>query len=80
MMGKLTNARHEAFCLEYMKDRNGSAAYKRAGYKPKNDDVAKANASRLLTNANVGVPQRIAELEAEYATKIGFEIEDALNT
>jgi hypothetical protein len=67
------------FCLEYMKDRNGSAAYKRAGYKPKNDDVAKANASRLLTNANVGVPQRIAELEAEYATKIGFEIEDTLN-
>ena len=80
MMGKLTNARHEAFCLEYMTDRNGSAAYNRAGYKPKNDDVAKANASRLLTNANVGVPQRIAELEAEYATKIGFEIEDALNT
>ena len=78
-MGTESNTRHEAFCLEYMKDRNGTAAYKRAGYKPKNNDVAKVNASRLLTNANVGVPQRIAELEAEYATKIGFEIEDVLN-
>jgi phage terminase small subunit len=78
-MGALSNNRQEAFCLEYMKDRNGSAAYKRAGYKPKNDDVAKANASRLLTNANVGVSQRIAELEAEYAAKVGAEIEDTLN-
>jgi len=79
IMGPLASKRHEAFCLEYMKDQNGSAAYKRAEYKPKNDDVAKANASRLLTNANVGVPQRIAELEAKYAAKVGFEIEDVLN-
>jgi phage terminase small subunit len=79
IMGPLASKRHEAFCLEYMKDQNGSAAYKRAEYKPKNDDVAKANASRLLTNANVGVLQRIAELEAKYAAKVGFEIEDVLN-
>ena len=78
-MDKLSNSRHEAFCLEYMKDHNGTAAYKRTGYKPKNNDIAKANASRLLINDNVGVPQRIAKLEAEYATKVGFEIEDVLN-
>jgi phage terminase small subunit len=78
-MGTLSNPRHEAFCLEYMKDRNGTAAYKRVGYKSKNDGAARSNASRLLTNDNVGVPLRIAELEVEYAAKIGFEIEDALN-
>ncbi len=79
MMGALPNNRHEAFCLEYMKDRAGGAAYRRAGYNTKSNDVAAAAASRLLINVKSGVPQRIAEFEAEYATKIGFEIEDALN-
>lgn len=79
MTGALPNNRHEVFCLEYMKDRAGGAAYRRAGYNTKSNDVAAAAASRLLINVKSGVPQRIAELEAEYATKIGFEIEDALN-
>lgn len=78
-MGSLPNNRHEAFCLEYMKDRAGGAAYRRAGYNTKSNDVAAAAASRLLINVKSGVPRRIAELEAEYATKIGFAIEDALN-
>ena len=33
----------------------------------------------MLINDKVGVPQRIAELQAEYAAKIGFAIEDMLN-
>jgi phage terminase small subunit len=77
--GPLSNSKHEAFCLEWMKDRAGGAAYKRAGYTPKNDAVAAAAASRLLINVNSGVPQRIAELEAKYAAKVGFDTEDALN-
>jgi hypothetical protein len=39
-MGALRNPSHEAFCLEYMKDHNATAAYKRAGYSPKSDKVA----------------------------------------
>jgi phage terminase small subunit len=77
-VSKLINKRHEAFCLEYMKDRNATAAYKRAGYAPKRDNTAKSAAARLLTNVDSGVPARIAELEAEFAERIGFEIEDIL--
>jgi phage terminase small subunit len=77
-MPTLTNKRHEAFCLEYMKDRNATAAYKRAGYSPKNNNTAKSAAGRLLTNVDTGVPERIAELEIVFAPRIGFEIEDIL--
>lgn len=44
--------RHTRFIDEYMKDMNATAAYLRAGYSCK-EDVARVNASRLLTNANV---------------------------
>ncbi len=72
------NKRHEAFCLEYIKDRNATAAYKRAGYAPKRDNTAKSAASRLLTNVDSGVPARIEELEAELAARTWFEIEDVV--
>jgi len=39
------------FCLEYVKELNGTKAYKEI-YKVK-DDVARASASRLLANVNV---------------------------
>lgn len=61
-MVKLT-IKQEAFCLEYAASGNATDAYKKAGYRVKNDDVAKANASRLLTNANV--KNRINELMEE---------------
>lgn len=41
------------FCMEYLKDRNGSRAYKVAYPKVTKDETARVNASRLLTNANV---------------------------
>lgn len=47
------SGRRLMFAMEYLVDLNGSAAYIRAGYKAKNGDVAKACASRLLTDANV---------------------------
>lgn len=51
-MAELTD-KQKRFCEEYIKDMNASDAYIRAGYKVKNADVAKANASRLIANANV---------------------------
>jgi phage terminase small subunit len=41
------------FADEYVIDRNGTRAYKVAYQRVKSDEVAKVNASRLLTNANV---------------------------
>ena len=41
------------FCHEYIKDWNGSRAYKIAYPKCKSDGAARANASRLLTKDNV---------------------------
>lgn len=45
--------KQQIFADEYLKDLNGSRAYKAAYPKVKKDSVARANASRLLTNANV---------------------------
>lgn len=77
-MPELANTKHEAFCLEYMKDRNATAAYKRAGYAPKDDNSAKSAGARLLTNVDTGVPARIAEFEAEFSERVKFGIEDIL--
>jgi phage terminase small subunit len=60
----LQNARHEAFARAIVEGKSGRAAYHAAGYTAK-DRVADANASRLLTNANVAA--RIAELQKEAA-------------
>lgn len=53
---KLT-ARQERFCLEYVKDLNGTQAAIRAGYAPK---AARAQGSMVLRNVNVSA--RVAEL------------------
>ncbi len=41
------------FCLEYLKDYNATRAYKAAYPHIKSDNAARANASRLLTNASI---------------------------
>jgi phage terminase small subunit len=55
--------KQELFCVEYAKTGNARQAYKKAGYICKNDDVADACASRLLTQAKV--KERLAELTEE---------------
>ena len=45
--------KQKIFCDEYLKDSNATRAYKVAYPNVKNDDVARANSSRLLTNANI---------------------------
>lgn len=63
-MPVLQNARHEAFARAIVEGKSGRDAYRAAGYKAK-DRAADANASRLLTIANVAA--RIAELQKEAA-------------
>lgn len=45
--------KQKIFCDEYLKDLNATRAYKVAYPNVKKDDVARANGSRLLTNANI---------------------------
>ena len=45
--------KQKRFCDEYLIDLNGTRAYKAAYPSVRNDDTARANASRLLANANV---------------------------
>lgn len=61
-MSKL-NIRQERFCLEYAQSGNATEAYKKAGYKVKNDNAAAASASQLLSNPKI--KSRLAEIVEE---------------
>ena len=62
----MLNIRQEAFCLHYAKTGNATESYKAAGYKPRNENVANANAVRLLRNDKIQA--RLAELTQEMAS------------
>lgn len=64
---KLTNAKHDKFCLEYAKEANATKAYKKAGYQCKNDASANSAALRLLQN--VKIQARLAELHEKMASE-----------
>ena len=49
----ITNPKHQVFADEWLKDMNGTRAYKVAYPSIKKDTTAKAAASRLLTDVNV---------------------------
>lgn len=49
----ITNDKHQIFADEWLKDMNGTRAYKVAYPHVKKDTTAKSNASRLLTDANI---------------------------
>ena len=61
---KLTE-KQKRFCDEYLIDLNATRAYKVAYPNVKKDDTARANGSRLLTNANIKeyLDERIKERE-----------------
>jgi phage terminase small subunit len=61
----MLTVKQEKFCQEYAKCGNATQAYTNAGYKV-SKEVAKVNASRLLTKANI--KNRLVELAEE--TKI----------
>lgn len=62
----LVNFKQAAFCREYMKDYNATAAYLRAGY---GERGANTSASKLLAHACIR--DRIAELEEEQVIRVG---------
>lgn len=61
------NEQQERFCRAIVEGKTGNEAYVEAGYKVSNDATARANASRLLTNASVC--ERIAELRKPMAAQ-----------
>ena len=60
------------FAEEYLKDLNGSRAYKAVYKNVKKDSVAQANASRLLSNAKVKayIDKRLEEIHDENTADI----------
>lgn len=69
-MNKLTE-KQKAFCDYYIESLNATEAYKKAGYKVKSDEAARANASRLLTNANIKryIEERMQQIDNERIAK-----------
>jgi phage terminase small subunit len=67
---KLTE-KQKRFCDYYIETGNATESYLKAGYRVKTDGAARANASRLLTNANVKsyIEQKLKELEDKRIAK-----------
>lgn len=63
---KLTT-KQQKFCNEYIKSGNATEAYFKAGYQIKSNEAARANASRLLTKANIKeyIETRLKQLESK---------------
>ena len=64
-MSELRGKRRK-FADNYIKSGNATEAYVNAGYKVRSNETARANASRLLTNANVKayIEKRLKQLES----------------
>lgn len=69
--------KQELFCLEYLKDLNATAAYKRAGYKAKSDNVAAVEAHKLLSNPNIA--KKIQEAMSERAKDVKLDAKMVLD-
>lgn len=63
---KLT-VKQRKFCDEYIKSGNATEAYFKAGYQIKSNEAARANASRMLTKANIKeyIETRLKQLESK---------------
>jgi phage terminase small subunit len=67
------NAKQERFAQSVAEGMNASSAYSAAGYSASKNGAIRANASRLLTNANV--KSRIAALQRQAAARTLVTIE-----
>jgi phage terminase small subunit len=65
--------KQERFCLEYVKDSNGTQSAIRAGY---SERTANEQASRML--AKVNIQERVAELQAEIAKRNKISIDECV--
>lgn len=70
--------KQEKFCIEYAKSGNARQAYKKAGYKCKNDASVDASASQLLRNPKV--KERLAELTEEVKNNAIADIKEMQET
>ena len=70
------NPKQKRFAEEYVKDLNGTEAYKRAGYITKEEKTARINASRLLSHANVKA--YVQELQQKRSEKLKINAEYVL--
>lgn len=70
------SVKHELFCLEYIKHKNGTKAYKVA-YPTVSSKVARTNGARLLANA--GIKARVDELLKELAERNKLTADDVIN-
>lgn len=73
-MAKLSSARHERFCREYVIDGNATQAYIRAGY---SENGAAQSAAALLRNPKIS--SRIAELQRKVAEKAEITAEKVID-
>jgi phage terminase small subunit len=62
--------KQQLFVDEYLIDLNATAAYKRAGYKAKNDNVAAVESAKLLRNPKIEEKVKEAMSEREKRTNI----------
>ena len=69
--------RRQRFVEEYLIDLNASAAYRRAGYKPKDEASARASAARLL--ANVSVSAEVAERRRRQTTMADLTVSEVVS-
>ena len=74
LIAKLTE-KQKRFCEEYLLDLNGTRAYMTA-YNCKKESTSKANASRLLTNANI--QKYISELMENQSRRTGITADKVL--
>jgi hypothetical protein len=72
-MPELKNYRHEQFAQHFVKHNNASAAYRAAGYRAKDTDVA---GHRMLVS--VGMSERIREIRRDLAAKTALTKEVAI--
>src|ERR1700684_3961553 len=73
--GELTPLQ-QRFVKEYLLDLNATAAYKRAGYRAKNDNAAASGSAMLLRNPKVS--QAIAEGKGKQVAKLDLKAERIL--
>lgn len=71
----LANDAHERFAEEYLIDLNATAAYQRV-YPSASEKSARTAGPRLL--ANVGIADRVANLQWERANRVRVEADDVL--
>lgn len=70
----MLSQQRKRFCLEYASGKNGTEAYKAAGYNVKSDDSARTLAARLLHNPEIQAELR--RLSSEIESKKIMNVEE----